>query len=180
ARRCGRAEGCCRRRHAWPWPVHCPGRGPPRAWPAAPRASPPWSVASLARFLSCVRVDLRESSRQMFTDRTHFRLVDDGEVVTAELDDLEVGDAPPPSAVRVGLRVARLEFDGAVVHALGAVEDERHLGADLRPLGQVDTLEDAVVHEAGPLVLDHAAAHGVGLGTESLEQHLEDAVLTML
>ena len=59
----------------------------------------------------------------MLTDRTDLRLVHHGEVVAAQLDDLQVVDDPGPAAVGVHVGVPRLELDGAVGRSIRAAEE---------------------------------------------------------
>src|SRR5699024_5488411 len=107
-------------------------------------------------------------------------LVDDGEVVALQLDDIQLGDDFAPAAVRRNITICRFQLDCTIVHPLGAEEGDRYL--DGRPGVEVQGLEDAVVHEAGALVLQHARGQpeaGGLRGLQHLLEHREHGVLTL-
>src|SRR5699024_9713998 len=58
-------------------------------------------------------------------------LVDDGEVVALQLDDIQLGDDLAPAAVRRNITISRFQLDCTIVHPLGAEEGDGHL--DGRP-----------------------------------------------
>ena len=114
----------------------------------------------------------------MRADGPDDRLVHDGEMVAAQLNDLQLINDSGPSAVGVNPREARLELDRTVVHALRAEQQHRHL--NVGPAPQIDLVQDAVVDEAGALVLEDTGGQsvlgGVGVG-EELSHHRQQGFL---
>src|SRR5699024_7430975 len=95
-----------------------------------------------------------------------------------ELDDLQILNDNRPATIRINMGIVGFELNGSIMHAFRTEQQHRHI--DLCPAGEVQLVQDAVVHEGGTLMFQDTGGQsvlgGVGGGQE-LTQHVQQAVL---